>query len=97
MMFLYYKLRTTFLSYYLLAIATSIIVLSVIGSINIMFLIWGGNDSTAILEMILVTLASMAFLSAALAQIKPIYVFNFFIWGLLFQIVFMILKTSIGF
>ena len=96
-MFLYYKLRTTFLFYYLLAIATSIIVLSVIGSINIMFLIWGGNDSTAILEMILVTLASMAFLSAALAQIKPIYVFNFFIWGLLFQIVFMILKTSIGF
>ena len=96
-MFLYYKLRGTFLSYYLLAIATSIIVLSVIGSVNIMFINMARNDSTAILEMILVTLASMAFLSAALAQIKPIYVFNFFIWGLLFQLIFMVLKTSIGF
>ena len=96
-MFLYYKLRATFLSYYLLAIAASIIVLSVTGSINIMFINMGGNGGTAILEMILVTLASMAFLSAALAQLKPVYVFNFFFWGLLFQISFMILKTSIGF
>ena len=96
-MFLYYKLRATFLSYYLLAIAASIIVLSVTGSINIMFINMGGNGGTAILEMILVTLASMAFLSAALAQLKPVYVFNFFFWGLLFQLIFMILKASIGF
>ena len=96
-MFLYYKLRATFLSYYLLAIAASIIVLSVTGSINIMFINMGGNGGTAILEIILVTLASMAFLSAALAQLKPVYVFNFFFWGLVFQLVFMILKISIGF
>jgi len=31
-----------------------------------------------------------------LAQLKPLYVFNFFFWGLVFQLVFMILKTSIG-
>ncbi|MBT4903763.1 MAG: hypothetical protein HON57_01065 [Flavobacteriaceae bacterium] len=79
-MFIYYKLRATFLSYYLLAIAASIIVLSVTGSINIMFINMGGNGGTAILEMILVTLASMAFLSAALAQLKPVYFFNFFFW-----------------
>jgi len=85
------------LSYYLLAIAASIIELSVTGSINIIFINMGGNGGTAILEMILVTLASMAFLSAALAQLKPVYVFNFFFWGLVFQLVFMILKTSIGF
>ena len=96
-MFLFYKLRASFLSYYLLAIAASIIVLSVTGSINIMFINMGGNGGTAILEIILVTLASMAFLSAALAQLKPVYVFNFFFWGLVFQLVFMILKTSIGF
>ena len=96
-MFLYYKLRATFLSYYLLAIAASIIILSGVGSANSMFISMGGNEGTAILEMILVTLASMAFLSAALAQLKPVYVFNFFFWGLLFQISFMILKTSIGF
>jgi hypothetical protein len=95
-MFLYYKLRATFLSYYLLAIAASIIILSGVGSANIMFISMGGNEGTAI-EMILVTLASMAFLSAALAQLKPVYVFNFFFWGLLFQISFMVLKTSIGF
>jgi hypothetical protein len=29
--------------------------------------------------------------------LKPVYVFNFFFWGLLFQISFMILKTSINF
>ncbi len=96
-MFLYYKLRTTFLSYCLLAIAASIIILSGVGSANIMFISMGGIDGTAIYEMILVTLASMAFLSAALAQLKPVYVFNFFFWGLLFQISFMILKTSINF
>jgi len=62
-----------------------------------MFISMGGIDGTAIYEMILVTLASMAFLSAALAQLKPVYVFNFFFWGLLFQISFMILKTSINF
>ena len=78
-MFLYYKLRTTFLSYYLLAIAGSIIILSGVGSANIMFISMGGNDGTAIYEMILVTLASMAFLSAALAQLKLVYVFNFFL------------------
>ena len=92
-MFLYYKLRTTFLSYYLLAIAASIIILSGVGSANIMFISMGGNDGTAIYE----TIVSMAFLSAALAQLKPVYVFNFFFWGLLFQISFMILKTSINF
>ena len=96
-MFLYYKLRTAFLSYYLFAIAVSIIILSGDGSTNIMFISMGGNDGTAILEMILVTLSSMAFLSAALAQLKPVYIFNFFFWGLLFQISFMILKTSIDF
>lgn len=96
-MFLYYKLRTTFLSYYLLAIAASIIILSRVGSANIMFISMGGNDGSAIYEMILVTLASMAFLSAALAQLKPVYVFNFFFWRLLFQISFMIIKTSINF
>ena len=96
-MFLYYKLRATFLSYSLLAIAASIIILSGVVSANSMFTSMGGNEGTAILEMILVTLASMAFLSAALAQLKPVYVFNFFFWGLLFQISFMILKTSIGF
>ena len=96
-MFLYYKLRTTFLSYYLLAIAAYIIILSGVGSANIMFISMGGIDGTAIYEMILVTLASMAFLSAALAQLKSVYVFNFFFWGLLFQISFMILKTSINF
>ena len=96
-MFLYYKLRATFLSYPLLAIAASIIILSDVGSANSMFISMGGNYGTAILEMIKLTLASMAFLSAALAQLKPIYVFNFFFWGLLFLISFMILKTSIGF
>ncbi len=96
-MFLYYKLRATFLSHYLLAIAASIIILTGVGSANIMFISLGGNDGSAILEMILVTLASMAFLSAALAQLKPVYVFNIFFWGLLFQLVFLILKTSIGF
>ena len=96
-MFLYYKLRTTFLSYYLLAIAASIIILSGVGSAKIMFISMGGNDGTAILEMILVTLSSMAFLSAALTQLKPVYVFNFFFWRILFQISFMILKTSIDF
>jgi len=85
------------LSYYLLAIAASIIILSLVGSANIMFIIMGGNYGTAMLEMIMVTLASMAFLSAALAQLKLVYVFNFFFWGLLFQISFMVLKTSIGF
>ena len=74
-MFLYYKLRTTFLSYYLLAIAAYIIILSGVGSANIMFISMGGNDGTAIYEMILVTPASMTFLSAALAQLKPVYIF----------------------
>jgi len=92
-MFLYYKLRATFLSYYLLAIAASIIILSGVGSANIMFISMGGNEGTAILELILVTLASMAFLSAALAQLKRVY---FFIL-VFFQISFTILKTSIGF
>jgi hypothetical protein len=96
-MFLYHKLRATFLTYYLLAIAASIIVLSVIGSINIMFINMGGNDGTAVFEMIIVTFASMGFLFAALAQLKPTTVFNYLVWGLLIQIVFMILKTSIGF
>ena len=96
-MFLYYKLRATFLSYSLLAIAASIIILSGVGPANSMFTSMGGNYGTAILEMIKLTLASMAFLLAALAQLKPVYVFNFFFWGLLFLISFMILKTSIGF
>jgi len=48
-MFLYYKLRTTFLSYYLLAIAASIIILSGVGSANIMFISMGGNDGTSYL------------------------------------------------
>ena len=86
-MFLYYKLRATFLSYYLLAIAASIIILSCVGSANIMFISMGGNEGTAILELILVTLASMAFLSAALAQLKPVYVFSFFFWGFCFKLV----------
>ena len=77
-MFLCYKLRATLLSYYLRAIAASIIILSGVGSANIMFISMGGNDGTAILEMIKLTLASVAFLSAALAQLKPVYVFNFF-------------------
>ena len=51
-MFLYYKLRATFLSYPLLAIAASIIILSDVGSANSMFISMGGNDGTAILEMI---------------------------------------------
>jgi len=79
-MFLYYKLRTTFLSYYLLAIAASIIILSGVGSANIMFISMGGNDGTAIYEMILVTLASMAFLSAALAQLNR-FMFLIFSFG----------------
>ena len=74
-MFLYYKLRGTFLPYYLLVIAASIIILSGVGSDNIMFISMGGNEGTAILELILVTLASMAFLSAALAQLKRVYFF----------------------
>ena len=49
-MFLYYKLRATFLSYYLLAIAASIIILSGVGSANIMFISMGGNEGTAILD-----------------------------------------------
>ena len=86
-MFLYYKLRATFLSYYLLAIAASIIILSGVGSANIMFISMGGNEGTAILEMILVTLTSMAFLSAALTQLKPVYVFNFFFLDFCFKLV----------
>ncbi len=54
-MFLYYKLRGTFLPYYLLVIAASIIILSGVGSANIMFISMGGNDGTVILEMTLVT------------------------------------------
>tara|TARA_B100000767_G_C19776261_1_gene542757 strand:+ start:4533 stop:4784 length:252 start_codon:yes stop_codon:yes gene_type:complete len=83
-MFLYNKLRATFLYYHLLAIAALIIVLSVTGSVNIMFINMGGNGGTTIFEMILVTPASIAFLSAALTQLKRVYVFNFFFWGLVF-------------
>jgi len=96
-MTLYYKLRSIYLSYYLLAVATSIILISVFGSINMMYINMGGNDGTAILEMILVIAASMGFLFTVLAQIKPNFVFRFFVWGMLFQIIFMILKISLKF
>ena len=60
-----------------------------------MYINMGGNDGTAILEMILVIAASMGFLFTVLAQIKPNFVFRFFVWGMLFQIIFMILKFSL--
>lgn len=96
-MTLYYKLRSIYLSYHLLAVATSIILISVFGSINMMYINMWGNDGTAILEMILVIAASMGFLFTVLAQIKPNFVFRFFVWGMLFQIIFMILKISLKF
>ena len=96
-MSLYLKLRGIYLSYYLLAVAASIIIISVVGSINVMIINMGGNDGKAILEMALVRAASMGFLFTVLAQIKPVYVFNFFIWGMLFQIIFLVLKIFIEF
>jgi len=96
-MSLYLKLRGIYLSYYLLAVAASIIIISVVGSINVMIINMGGNDGKAILEMALVRAASMGFLFTVLAQIKPVYVFNFFIWGMLFQIIFLVFKIFIEF
>ncbi len=60
-MSLYLKLRGIYLSYYLLAVAASIIIISVVGSINVMIINMGGNDGKAILEMALVRAASMGF------------------------------------
>lgn len=94
-MSLYLKLRRIYLSYYLVAVAASIIIISVVGSINVMIINMGGNDGKAILEMALVTGASMGFLFTVLAQIKPVYVFNFFVLGMLFQIIFLVLKIFI--
>ena len=69
-MFLYYKLRATFLSYYLLAIAASIIILSGVGSANIMFISMGGNDGTAILEMILGNSSLHGFLIGCFSSVE---------------------------
>ena len=61
-MTLYYKLHSVYLSDYLLAVATLIILISVFDSINMIYINMGWNDGTAILEMILVIAASMGFL-----------------------------------
>lgn len=61
-----------------------------------MYINMGGNDGTAILEMIIFTAASMGFLFTVLTQRKLIYVFSFFVLGTLFQIIFMIFKISLN-
>ncbi len=96
-MTLYYKLRTIYLSYYLLAIASSIILISVLGSINILYINMDGNDGIVILEMALFDAASIGFLFTVIAQRKPTYVFSFFVLRTLFQIIFMIFKISLNF
>ena len=93
----YYNFRSFYLSNYLLSIAVSILLLTELGSVNIMLICMGDFHATFMLEMILVTLASMAFLFVALAQFKPNSVFNVFFWGMLFQLGFLIFKIQLTF
>jgi hypothetical protein len=94
-MHLYYKLRTLYFKNLLLSIAGSVLFLPILGSVNILLICKHSSNINFILEMILVTIATMSFLASALAQLKPSYVFNFFLIGVTFQFFFLVIKLAL--
>lgn len=85
--------RKTYRSNYLLAISASLILLSILGSINIMLITQQGMTAGGIVSLLLTTFATMFFLASVLAQFRFKKLYAIFWISLCFQLIMLILLS----